>query len=51
MNMLVGFLNTMIVEIGTIPVCVFVSGLSAFAFSKMELRHRNVHLMVQSSVR
>ena len=49
MNMLVGFLNTMIVEIGTIPVCVFVSGLSAFAFSKMELRHRNVHLMVQLS--
>ena len=49
MNMPRGFLNTMIVEVGTIPICVFVSGLSAFAFSKMELPHRNVHLMIQLS--
>lgn len=44
-----GFLNTMVVEIATIPLCVFVSGMSAFAFSKMELRHKNVHLMIQLS--
>ncbi len=44
-----GFLNTMGVELGSIPAAVFMSGLSAFAFSKMELRHRNVHLMVQLS--
>lgn len=48
-NVWKGLLNTLIVEVGTIPVCVFVSGVSAFAFSKMELRHGNVHLMVQLS--
>ena len=44
-----GFLNTMAVEVATIPICVFTSGLSAFAFSKMELKHKNVHLMIQLS--
>lgn len=44
-----GFLNTMTVEIATIPICVFTSGLSAFAFSKMDLKHKNVHLMIQLS--
>lgn len=44
-----GLLNTMTVEIATIPLCVFFSGLSAFAFSKMELKHRDVHLMIQLS--
>lgn len=44
-----GLLNTLAVEIATIPVCVFVSGMSAFAFSKMDLPHRNVHLMIQLS--
>lgn len=48
-NLLRGLLNTLIVEIGTIPMCVFVSGLSAFAFSKMELKHKNFHLMLQLS--
>ena len=44
-----GLLNTMTVEVATIPLCVFASGLSAFAFSKMELKHRNTHLMAQLS--
>ena len=48
-NMLVGFANTMIVEVATIPVCVFVSGLSAFAFSKMEMRNKDFHMMLQLS--
>ena len=48
-NMFRGLLNTMIIEVTTIPFCVFMSGLSAFAFSKMELKHKDVHLMVQLS--
>ncbi len=44
-----GLANTMIIEIATIPICVFVSGLSAFAFSKMDLRHKDLHLMIQLS--
>lgn len=48
-NLFKGFLNTMIVEIATIPVCVFVSGMSAFAFSKMDMKHRDLHLMIQLS--
>lgn len=48
-NLFKGLLNTMIVEVGTIPACVLVSGMSAFAFSKMELKHKDVHLMVQLS--
>lgn len=48
-NMFVGLCNTMIVEIATIPVCVFVSGLSAFAFSKMDMRHKDFHMMLQLS--
>ena len=48
-DMFCGFLNTMAIEVATIPFCVFMSGLSAFAFSKMDLKHKNVHLMVQLS--
>lgn len=48
-NMFRGLLNTMTIEITTIPFCVFMSGLSAFAFSKMELKHKDVHLMIQLS--
>lgn len=48
-DMFRGLLNTMIIEAATIPFCVFMSGLSAFAFSKMELKHKDVHLMVQLS--
>ncbi len=48
-NVFDGIKNTMIIEIATIPLCVFMSGLSAFAFSKMELPHKNFHLMVQLS--
>ena len=48
-DMFRGFLNTMAIEVATIPFCVFMSGLSAFAFSKMDLKHKNVHLMVQLS--
>ncbi|MDY4675799.1 MAG: carbohydrate ABC transporter permease [Candidatus Borkfalkiaceae bacterium] len=44
-----GLLNTLAIEFTTIPFCVFMSGLSAFAFSKMELKHKDVHLMVQLS--
>lgn len=44
-----GLLNTMTIEVATIPFCVFMSGLSAFAFSKMELKHKDVHLMIQLS--
>lgn len=44
-----GLLNTLIVEIGTIPLCVFFSGMSAFAFSKLEFPHKNLHLMIQLS--
>lgn len=48
-DILRGLLNTLIVEVGTIPACVFISGMSAFAFSKMDLPHKNVHLMIQLS--
>ena len=48
-DMFRGLLNTMAIEIATIPFCVFMSGLSAFAFSKMELKHKDVHLMIQLS--
>ena len=44
-----GLLNPLAIEFTTIPFCVFMSGLSAFAFSKMELKHKDVHLMVQLS--
>lgn len=44
-----GLFNTMTIEVATIPFCVFMSGLSAFAFSKMELKHKDVHLMIQLS--
>ncbi len=47
-NLLIGLRNTLIVELSIIP-CVFVSGLSAFAFSKMALRHSNTHLIIQLS--
>ena len=48
-NLFRGVLNTLIVEVATIPVCVFISGMSAFAFSKMELKHKDAHLMIQLS--
>ncbi len=48
-NIFRGLLNTLAIEFTTIPFCVFMSGLSAFAFSKMELKHKDVHLMVQLS--
>ncbi len=48
-NIFRGLLNTLTIEFTTIPFCVFMSGLSAFAFSKMELKHKDVHLMVQLS--
>lgn len=48
-NIWKGLTNTLIVEVATIPLCVFVSGLSAFAFSKMELKHKDLHLMIQLS--
>ncbi len=48
-NIFRGLLNTLIVEVGTIPLCVFFSGLSAFAFSKLDMKHKNVHLMIQLS--
>lgn len=48
-DILKGLSNTLIIEIATIPACVFVSGLSAFAFSKMDLRHKDLHLMIQLS--
>lgn len=41
-----GFLNTMIIEVATIPVSVFMSAMEAFAFSKMFMRHKNVHLLI-----
>lgn len=45
-DMVGGFLNTMIIEVATIPVCVIVSSLEAFAFSKMYMRHKTVHLLI-----
>ena len=48
-NIFRGLLNNLAIEFTTIPFCVFMSGLSAFAFSKMELKHKDVHLMVQLS--
>ncbi len=47
-NLLIGLGNTLIVETSILP-CVFFSGMSAFAFSKMALRHRNTHLVIQLS--
>ncbi len=48
-NLLVGLRNTLVVEAATIIPCVFFSGMSAFAFSKMYMRHRNLHLIIQLS--
>ncbi|MBQ8885273.1 MAG: carbohydrate ABC transporter permease [Clostridia bacterium] len=39
------FGNTMIIEVATIPVCVFMSSMEAFAFSKMYMKHKTVHLL------
>ncbi len=46
LNAFQGLLNTMIIEVATIPVCVFISAMEAFAFSKMYMRHKNVHLLI-----
>lgn len=40
-----GFVNTMVIEAATIPMCVFMSSLEAFAFSKMYMKHKTVHLL------
>lgn len=45
-NVFTGFLNTMIIEVGTIPICVLMSSLEAFAFSKMYFKHKTVHLII-----
>ena len=45
-NVFSGFLNTMIIEVGTIPICVLMSSLEAFAFSKMYFKHKTVHLII-----
>ena len=45
-NAFSGFLNTMIIEVGTIPICVLMSSLEAFAFSKMYFKHKTVHLII-----
>lgn len=44
-DILRGFLNTMTIEIATIPLCVFMSSLEAFAFSKMYMKHKTAHLL------
>ena len=44
-DIVTGLKNTMIIEIATIPVCTFVSGLEAFAFAKMPLRHKKFWLI------
>lgn len=45
-DMIGGFFNTMIIEVATIPICIIVSSLEAFAFSKMYMRHKTVHLLI-----
>lgn len=44
-DIVTGLKNTMIIEIATVPICIFVSGLEAFAFAKMPLRHKNFWLI------
>lgn len=44
-DFLTGLKNTLIIEIATIPVMVFTSGLVAFAFAKMRLRHASFWLL------
>lgn len=45
-DMVGGFFNTMVIEVATIPICVIVSSLEAFAFSKMYMKHKTVHLLI-----
>lgn len=46
MNIFNGIKNTLIVEVATIPISLFVSALVAFAFAKMRMRHKNAFLLV-----
>ncbi|MGM9874024.1 MAG: carbohydrate ABC transporter permease [Bacilli bacterium] len=45
LNILTGLKNTMIIEIGTLPISLFVSALVAYAFEKMKLRHKTFWLL------
>ncbi|MGN1053444.1 MAG: carbohydrate ABC transporter permease, partial [Candidatus Scatosoma sp.] len=45
-DILRGFTNTMTIEIATIPVCVFMSAMEAFAFSKMYMKHKTANLLI-----
>lgn len=44
-DIMTGLKNTMIIEIATVPICIFMSGLEAFAFAKMPLRHKKFWLI------
>ncbi len=45
LDILTGMKNTLIVEIGTIPIGMFASALVAYAFAKMRLRHKTFWLL------
>jgi len=48
-SVLKGAFNTVIIEITVIPVGTFVTGMAAFSFSKLKLKHKNFWLMVLMS--
>jgi len=45
LDLLTGLKNTMIIEVGTIPIMLFISALVAYGFEKMRLKHKTFWLL------